>query len=147
MSKSSYFQKLKDPRWQKKRLEVMQANDFCCELCGDSNSTLHVHHKEYFKANEPWEYDVKQLAVLCDECHENHHLEDIQLLKYVCSYLPLDGPANRDEAAMLLAGFLCLDYEGFLHFSDLKDNSTNRRLYIAGRNAHFNFEGKNNGQD
>lgn len=46
-TKSSYSEKLKDPRWQKKRLEVMESNEFCCEMCGDNESTLHVHHKEY----------------------------------------------------------------------------------------------------
>jgi len=30
----SYADKLKDPRWQRKRLEILQREDFNCEACG-----------------------------------------------------------------------------------------------------------------
>lgn len=98
-----YWEKLKDPRWQRKRLEVLESNDFECEVCGDGESTLHVHHKQYFKGREPWEYDRRQLAVLCESCHsENHEAEDP--LNLVCSYLPLDGPYSRTTIASFIAG-------------------------------------------
>lgn len=102
--KTSYLEKLRDPRWQRKRLEVLEWNDFTCELCGDSESPLHVHHKAYFKGQEPWEYDRNQLACLCESCHESQHGEN-DLLKDVTSRLSLDGPGSRNEAAYLLAGF------------------------------------------
>jgi len=101
---ATYFEKLKDPRWQKKRLEVLQAADFHCQSCGDGTSTLHVHHKQYFKGREPWEYDARQLAVLCEDCHAAHHAEDDEL-HMVGSYLPVDGPWCRGSAASLIAGF------------------------------------------
>ena len=81
--KSAYAQKLRDPRWQKKRLEVMQENEFSCEICGDDSSTLNVHHKQYLKGFEPWEYHARQLACLCESCHEEtHKMHDI--LNHVC---------------------------------------------------------------
>jgi 5-methylcytosine-specific restriction endonuclease McrA len=68
MSKiTSYSEKLKDPRWQKKRLEVMQRAKFKCEACNRDNETLHVHHL-YYKS-EPWETDSKYLECLCATCH------------------------------------------------------------------------------
>jgi len=98
----SYFEKLKDPRWQKKRLEALSLSNFCCESCADSTSTLHVHHKQYFKVREPWDYEVDQLAVLCESCHEStHETEDSLLL--ATSYVPIDG---RDSVASLIAGFV-----------------------------------------
>ena len=100
----SYWEKLKDPRWQKKRLEALQKAEFLCQYCYDGTTTLHVHHKEYFKGREPWEYSVDQLAVLCENCHAVHHESD-DLLKVVCSFLPMDGPHGREEAAALLAGW------------------------------------------
>lgn len=106
MSRASvpYFQKLKDPRWQRKRLEVMQAHEFTCQLCGDTETTLHVHHKQYIKGREPWEYEADQLATVCEECHsEGHGREDV--LHLVTSYLPLDGPHSRAAIASLVAGY------------------------------------------
>lgn len=100
----TYAEKLKDPRWQRKRLEAMQAANFCCENCYDGDETLHVHHKQYFKGREPWEYEVGQLAVLCETCHEAQHCEDDQL-NLVCSFLPLQGPASRESVASLVAGY------------------------------------------
>jgi len=99
----TYFQKLQDPRWQKKRLEALEAAEWTCQCCMDSESTLHVHHRAYFKGREPWDYEVKQLEVLCKDCHESHHEEEDKL-KLVSSYVCMDGPFNRDSAASLVAG-------------------------------------------
>lgn len=101
---ATYAEKLKDPRWQKKRLEVLSKNDFSCEVCGDAKSTLHVHHKEYFKNREPWEYEVDQLACICKECHQNEH-DYIDPLKMVSSYLDMDGPCGRGDFASLIVGY------------------------------------------
>lgn len=108
MAKSAYSQKLLDPRWQRKRLEKLQQEDFTCQLCGDTTSTLHVHHKAYFKGRDPWEYENDQLAVLCGECHESQHTNE-DLLADVVSRLPLDGPFCRDEIAYLVAGYASID--------------------------------------
>ena len=40
----TYSQKLRDPKWQKKRLEVLQRDEFCCQLCNDKETELHIHH-------------------------------------------------------------------------------------------------------
>lgn len=66
---SNYAEKLKDPRWQKKRLEIMKIDGFKCRECGDSKSTLHVHHAYYVSGREPWEYPNGTLATLCENCH------------------------------------------------------------------------------
>lgn len=68
-AQKSYSEKLRDPRWQKKRLEIMQRDDFACRLCGDKKSTLHIHHKEYRVGHEPWEYEEENLVTYCETCH------------------------------------------------------------------------------
>ena len=65
----SYIEKLRDPRWQRKRLEVLQRDDWKCRFCGDASSTLAVHHKWYIPEREPWEYPDGVLITLCEECH------------------------------------------------------------------------------
>jgi glutaredoxin len=71
-----YIEKLKDPRWQKKRLEIFQKANFKCEYCTSAKDTLHVHHKTYFKDRDPWEYSNYFLICLCYECHQ--WLEDLK---------------------------------------------------------------------
>jgi len=68
-----YYEKLKDPRWQKKRLEIMGRSNFKCENCGDSKTELHVHHIKYEYGKNPWEYDEDDLIALCSECHKVLH--------------------------------------------------------------------------
>jgi hypothetical protein len=65
----TYLEKLKDPRWQKKRLEIFQRDDFTCQKCGDKQSMLHVHHWTYLPNIEPWDYPGCLLATLCNTCH------------------------------------------------------------------------------
>jgi len=69
MSKT-YFDKLKDPRWQRMRLEVMRRDGFRCRDCGDGKSTLHIHYCFYEKG-DPWETGASFLLTLCENCHES----------------------------------------------------------------------------
>lgn len=73
MSKKSYGELLRDPRWQRKRLEILNRADFSCETCGDTESTLNVHHKIYRRGAKPWEYTDAELTALCEPCHLEHH--------------------------------------------------------------------------
>jgi hypothetical protein len=66
----SYSDLLRDPRWQKKRLEVLERENFACEQCEDASTELHVHHTYYAKGRKPWEYDAADLRCLCKPCHE-----------------------------------------------------------------------------
>jgi len=66
----SYQEKLKDPRWQKKRLEILQRDGWKCKWCGEEKQTLHIHHLKYQRNKEPWEYEDKFLITLCENCHE-----------------------------------------------------------------------------
>lgn len=69
----TYKEKLPDPRWQRKRLEVMDRDNFSCVRCFASDKSLQVHHKKYIKGREPWEYDHSELETLCYRCHEKEH--------------------------------------------------------------------------
>ncbi len=70
MTKQSYADKLQDPRWQRKRLKILERDKFKCKKCGDEETTLHVHHKIYKKGKDPWEYDNSDLITLCEDCHK-----------------------------------------------------------------------------
>lgn len=70
---TSYFEQLRDPRWQRKRLEIMGRDDFTCRLCGEREATLNVHHLYYTKGALPWEYEDSSLLTVCGQCHEFLH--------------------------------------------------------------------------
>lgn len=70
----TYSEKLRDPRWQKMRLLVMERDGFECTNCGSEDKTLNVHHKVYRRGRNPWDYPDDELTTLCKDCHEK--LED-----------------------------------------------------------------------
>lgn len=65
-----YTEKLLDPRWQRRRLEILNRDEFTCQECGNDEDTLHVHHRYYRRGSEPWEYPDAALVTLCKTCHE-----------------------------------------------------------------------------
>lgn len=65
----NYSEQLKSPMWQKKRLEILNRDNFTCQDCGDTESQLQVHHKSYVFGNKVWEYDNDNLVTLCETCH------------------------------------------------------------------------------
>ena len=119
MAKTSYFQKLLDPRWQKKRLEVLQDNEFTCESCMDTESTLHVHHKMYAKGRDPWDYELEQYSVLCESCHAEQHSSSPDVFFEVMSRLPIAGPFSKTEIAWIVAGIMRMDIKPDLKFHEL----------------------------
>jgi hypothetical protein len=68
-NKTAYSELLQDPRWQKKRLQVLNRDKFTCKLCKDKETTLHVHHNEYQYGREPWDYPLTNFTTLCRDCH------------------------------------------------------------------------------
>ncbi len=69
MNKKTYSELLRDPRWQKKRLELMEAGGWSCRECGDHTATLNIHHGFYKRNTSPWEYPDDSMRVLCEPCH------------------------------------------------------------------------------
>lgn len=66
----TYSEKLRDPRWQKKRLQILDRDKWRCTDCFADDKTLHVHHLDYESGAEPWDYPDHYLVTLCEECHK-----------------------------------------------------------------------------
>ncbi len=69
----TYQEQLKSPKWQKKRLQIMELKNFKCEICGSEEKQLNVHHRFYIKGRKAWEYDNDVFQVLCEDCHKEEH--------------------------------------------------------------------------
>lgn len=82
----TYSEKLKHPLWQRKRLEILQRDEFMCQKCYDSETTLHVHHRRYIKGREPWDYEDDNFITLCAPCHEEMGETDERIKQIVAEY-------------------------------------------------------------
>jgi hypothetical protein len=65
----SFYQQYQDPRWQRKKYEIMAQRNWVCEWCGAKDRQLHVHHGYYEKDRAVWDYPNDSLYCLCDPCH------------------------------------------------------------------------------
>ena len=92
------------PSWQRKRLEIMERDEFKCQCCFSDEDTLNVHHKRYIKGRMIWDYSNDLLVTLCEGCHESQH-ESSDGMKTVISGLRVDGPGSLSDGLKLLAGW------------------------------------------
>ena len=97
----------RDPRWQKKRLEILERAEWFCEWCGDSKSQLQVHHAYYTGNKKPWDYPSKSLFALCVNCHK--YAEELrQTAKKIGTF-----PAEVQEAfSLLIKAFELMENNG-----------------------------------
>src|SRR5690348_3148284 len=87
-NKPSYYDLLRHPNWQRKRLEVLSRSRFQCEDCGAADKTLNVHHSYYERGLKPWDYPVESLHCLCEDCHKKAQ-DRLQLLHRMIGTLGL----------------------------------------------------------
>jgi 5-methylcytosine-specific restriction endonuclease McrA len=96
----NYADKLKDPRWQRKRLEILQRDQFKCFWCWNDSLTLHVHHDAYEGAN-PWETSDDLLTTLCEDCHSINHIGLTPLEKVLLDALRFRERGNLQMIRMI----------------------------------------------
>jgi hypothetical protein len=82
-----YSEKLKDPRWQKKRLQIFDRDVWTCQTCLCTAKTLCVHHIKYEPGKEPWDVPDEYLMTLCEECHELERDTYPEHIKYITDIL------------------------------------------------------------
>lgn len=104
MAKQTEFQRqLSDPRWQKKRLQILERDEWTCKRCGDTETTLTVHHKSYRmeggKFVDYWDYHDDDLITFCTNCHEE---EEIYLKRYA-KQLPIKYKSLCDNSEAIFA--------------------------------------------
>ena len=102
MPNSNYSKLLKNPRWQKKRLKVMERDKFMCALCKSKVKTLNVHHKHYERGKKPWEYEDDNLITLCQNCHQDTHYNNA-VLATLAKFI-MDTEIETDESPSELGG-------------------------------------------
>ena len=128
-TKSAYSEKLKHPKWQRKRLEILSRDNFKCRLCSDEDTELHVHHEKYIKG-DPWDIDNKYLSTLCKHCHsviEYFKKEEPELIIY---------KMLKISTAPSLCIFMLNDSMG-ITFGCINDNQIN--IYFGSSIENFKY--------
>lgn len=131
MSQKSYFEKLKDPRWQKIRLKVMESAGFACEICGDTENTLNIHHTYYEPNLNPWEYPINSLKCLCENCHKQRTMFNKKFKEHL-NIISRIGFSKK----LRLAGYMVGIY---LEYDPVKKCSLFSRELAAGVGDYFNI--------
>lgn len=77
----NYREQLRDPRWQRFRLKILERDNWRCTVCGIDVVELHVHHIDY--GRNPWDIPPSSAATVCHTCHAIEHervtIEDLVL--------------------------------------------------------------------
>ena len=92
---NTYYEKLKDPRWQKKRLQVLDRDEWTCTRCGAKDKTFNVLHWVYAKSGNPWDVKDDYLDTLCEDCHSK-----VESMIVACKFM-IQKFKNLDFALMV----------------------------------------------
>jgi 5-methylcytosine-specific restriction endonuclease McrA len=71
----SYDAFMETPYWKAVASYVRYKRDYQCQLCGNRDTFLHVHHSDYsIHGREHLKTD--KLLCLCEACHSRHHAKE-----------------------------------------------------------------------
>ena len=125
-----YSEKLKDPRWQKKRLEILERDGFTCQFCYETDKTLHIHHIAYHNC-DPWDISSRCLITLCGECHATEQ-EEVKLAGRDLITIVKDAGFTANDIGNICTGFIRLAEE----YGDLRPHIPDATL-IGKLIAHY----------
>jgi hypothetical protein len=97
-----------NPLWQKKRLTVLQRDNWTCQQCQSKENTLQVHHKYYLYGKKIWDYPLDTLITLCEYCHPpgnphetpNLNVFEPELLRHIAEIIT-SQPYTREASLYL----------------------------------------------
>lgn len=94
---NNYKSQYLDPRWQKKRLQIMERDNFTCKVCNNNENTLNVHHLYYVPGKKVWDYPNSAFITACADCHGNNIVEFFNSqLEYIARLIIYAGLDNDD---------------------------------------------------
>lgn len=134
MKAPTYGEQLKDPKWQRVRLKKLEAAEWRCQHCYDTETMLSVHHKRYVKGRMAWEYNDHELVVLCQPCHELEHGAK-NLRSELLVRLPNDGPGGESEVFAVAAGYCSVVVPGDISQVASEFDAENPYCFALGRFA------------
>ena len=65
----SYYEQITHPLWIKKRDEILERDNYTCQICKSNLHKVEVHHLCYFPDLLAWEYDDELMVTVCKKHH------------------------------------------------------------------------------
>lgn len=131
----TYEEKLLHPKWQKKKAEILERDNYTCRSCGSKDVTLHAHHIFYIPDTDPWDYKDDDLLTFCEICHNTQHLIGNTLRDYLIQLI-------RDNPLMIhMVAQLCVLSEKVDEFDE-----SLRKFLRKEMNNYYDSKRKNNGE-
>ncbi len=62
-----------DDRWIQLGKSLRRSRGNSCQSCKRGDVATQVHHVNYRRGAEIWDYDEEELVLLCAECHDKIH--------------------------------------------------------------------------
>lgn len=151
-----YKEQQKDQRWAARSREIMERDNFTCQLCGKKHVKLNVHHIKYNRNLNYWEYPDELLLTVCEVCHAKIHGKKVikRNRKGVVFYNCLFSNKNLKETTdKIILSYLCyksIDGNGTFVLikskiaKDLKMSTTtiNERIKRLSNNGFISIEDK-----
>lgn len=134
--KSKYLEQIKSPKWQKRRLEILNRDNFTCQICGCTENTLHVHHTIYIPGRKIWEYEDDQLITLCEGCHAEEHGDLAEMVNNLITDLKFQGLTNFEIQAYLGRYTACgimPDFHEIKEWNSVNPSKSEQLLRLAQR--------------
>lgn len=113
MAANFYKEYLRSPRWQKKRLEIFNRDNFTCTKCNNTEEQLEVHHLDYLPELKPWEYPMDMMVTLCSSCHNKENNREL-LEKHLATTLKMNGFLYGDLIALSCAIETIKDFKEYI---------------------------------
>lgn len=63
-------EKFRDPRWHKRRHEILLRDNFKCQCCFDPEKPVRVRVVIFANGIDPWNLDESGTQTICDECFQ-----------------------------------------------------------------------------
>jgi hypothetical protein len=79
---NEYAKLLDDPRWRLFTRKIRREDGNACQCCKRSDKVTQVHHL-FYDGRKPWEYERRELALLCEGCHKELHVQLQNFRKFV----------------------------------------------------------------
>lgn len=106
-NQQAYQQALKHPLWQRKRLLILERDNWTCRKCKSQETELQVHHLNYRYGLAPHLYSDSELVCLCVDCHfketliqifDRYQLQGAPISKLAFSFGNCKGDPDKLEA-------------------------------------------------
>lgn len=118
MKTNNYTEQYNSPKWQKKRLEILELHNFKCDECDNKEEKqLHVHHRFYLKDRKVWEYDNDVFQVLCETHHTKVHENKHKIMELNEHYFHIINFIKKFDDPEQIFSYLLLDILAFCDYN------------------------------